>query len=299
VLLPGERTSTEDEPARGLYAKLTAIDALRGIADASIMVGYVWADEPRATAAVVLTGTDAAAMDAAATSLALDYWQARERFAFGSRAGTIAECLDWAKAAGDGPAIVADSGDNPTGGGVGDRAELLSALLARGAHEALVAGIADAPATEACYRAGVGARVALRIGATLDPAGSTPVTAEADIVFLFDADGAERQAVVRIGRVTLVLTARRRPFHTFEDFSRLGLDPRAVRLLVVKSGYLSPDLAPIARPSLLALSAGVVDQHVERLASRHRPRPSFPFDTEFSFTPRPRASARFNPGGTK
>ena len=299
VLLPGERTSTADEPARSLYATLPAIDAMPGIEDASIMVGYVWADEPRATAAVVITGTDATAMDAAVTALALDYWQARHRFVFGNRAGTISECLDWADEAGNGPVIVADSGDNPTGGGVGDRADLLSALLARGARDVLVAGIADAPATEACTRAGAGARVALRIGATLDPAGSTPVTAAVDIVVLLDAETAERQAVVRIGGVTLVLTARRRPFHTLEDFSRLGLDPRTVRLLVVKSGYLSPDLAPIARPSLLALSAGVVDQHVERLASRHRPRPSFPFDTDFSFTPRPRASARFTQGETK
>ena len=103
--------------------------------------------------------------------------------------------------------------------------------------------------------------------------------------------------VVRIGGVTVVLTARRRPFHTFEDFSMLRLDPRRVRLLVVKSGYLSPDLAPIARPSLLALSAGVVDQHVKRLAPKHICRPIFPFDTDFPFTPRPRPSARFSTGG--
>jgi microcystin degradation protein MlrC len=270
-----------------------------GIEDVSIMVGYVWADEPRATAAVVVTGTDAAGMDAAATALARDYWQARDRFAFGTRAGGIAECLDWAEGSGSGPAIVADSGDNPTGGGVGDRAEMLAALLARGARDVLVAGIADAPATAACYRAGVGARLVLRIGATLDPAGSTPVSADADVVFLVDAVGMERQAVVQIGGVTLVLTARRRPFHTLEDFSRLRLDPRGVRLLVVKSGYLSPELAPIACPSLLALSPGVVDQHVERLASLHRPRPIYPFDTDFFFSPRPRVSARFSHSVTK
>ena len=45
VLLPGERTSTVDEPARSLYARLPAVDAVPGILDASIMVGYVWADE--------------------------------------------------------------------------------------------------------------------------------------------------------------------------------------------------------------------------------------------------------------
>ncbi|NVN12868.1 M81 family metallopeptidase, partial [Nguyenibacter vanlangensis] len=40
VLLPGERTSTEDEPARSLYARLPAFDARPGIWDAALMVGY-------------------------------------------------------------------------------------------------------------------------------------------------------------------------------------------------------------------------------------------------------------------
>jgi microcystin degradation protein MlrC len=296
VLLPGERTSTQDEPARSLYAALPAVDGVAGIADASIMVGYVWADEPRATAAIVLTGTDPDAMDREATRLARDYWAAREDFAFCMPAASIAECLDRAAAATGRPVIVADSGDNPTGGGVGDRADLLAALIARGAAETLLAGIADRPATEACHAAGVGARLRLRIGGTLD-ARTPPVVAQAEVVFLdAAADPAERQAVVRIGGVTVVLTARRRPFHDIADFTRLGLDPRAVRLLVVKSGYLSPELAPIARPGLLALSPGVVDQDVARLPVTRIPRPTFPFDRDFDWQPAVRVSARHHPG---
>jgi microcystin degradation protein MlrC len=201
----------------------------------------------------------------------------------------VEECLDWAAEAGTSPVIMADSGDNPTGGGVGDRADVLAALLRRGVQDALVAGIADAPATEACFQAGEGAALRLSIGATLDPAGSVPVIADAVVVTL-DAD--ERQAVVRIGGVRVVLCARRRPYHMIADFARLGLDPRAVRLLVVKSGYLSPELAPIARPSLLALSAGVVDQDVAHLPPGLRARPMFPFDADFMFEPVLRVSGR-------
>jgi len=42
------------------------------------------------------------------------------------------------------------------------------------------------------------------------------------------------------------------------DFARLGLDPASARLVVVKSGYLSPELAPIANPAIMALSPGAV-----------------------------------------
>ncbi|WP_026869770.1 M81 family metallopeptidase [Inquilinus limosus] len=293
VLWPGERTSTVDEPAKSLYARLPAVDAVDGILDASMMVGYVWADEPRATAAVIITGTDPAAMEREGTRLAQAYWDARDDFVFGSRTGTVEECVGWAVASPTRPVILADSGDNPTGGGVGDRADLLRALLARDAQDVLIAGIADRPATEACFAAGTGVRLRLGIGATLDTKGSVPVEAEAEVLFLDAGDNpADRQALVRIGGIRVVLTARRRPFHTIADFTRLGVHPAEVAILVVKSGYLSPELAPIANPNLMALSPGVVDQDVEHLPRHRTRRPTFPFDRDFDWWPQPVWSAR-------
>ncbi len=104
---------------------------------------------------------------------------------------------------------------------------------------------------------------------------------------------AERQAVVEIGGITVVLAARRRPYHNIADFTRLGLDPKSVRLLVVKSGYLSPELAPIANPNLMALTQGVVNQDIEGLVSKRRARPVFPFDRDFDYQPQVRFSARW------
>ena len=285
VLLPGERTSTQDEPARSFYAQLQAVEDPTGIWDASFQVGYVWADEKRATACAVITGTDKAAMAVAARHLAQDYWDIRDGFVFGTRTGSIEECVNWAMTAGTGPAVLAESGDNPTGGGVGDRAEVLAELIAREAQGVVFAGIADRAATDAAYAAGVGKVVDLAIGATLDTS-SRPVYAEAEVVFLLETEDKRlREAVVRIGGIELVLTARRRPFHNIGDFTRLGLDPRTARIVVVKSGYLSPDLGPIANPSLMALSPGVVDQFVERLERRHKAVPQYPFDKSFAFAP--------------
>ena len=292
VLLPGERTSTQDEPARSFYARLSQVEDPTGIWDASFQVGYVWADEPRATACAVVTGTDRAAMAAAAQQLAQGYWDIREDFVFGTRTGSIAECVDWAMTAQSAPAVLAESGDNPTGGGVGDRAEVLAELIARDAQGVIFAGIADEAATNAAYAAGVGQIITTRIGATLDMS-SQPVQAVAEVLFLHETDEVRlREAVVRIGGIDLVLTARRRPFHNIVDFTRLGLDPRTARIVVVKSGYLSPDLGPIANPSLMALSAGVVDQFVERLERKHKQGPQYPFDKDFAFVPQVKWSAR-------
>ena len=293
VVLPGERTSTEDEPAKSLYARLPSIDARPGIWDASLMVGYVWADEPRATAAAVMTGTDKAALERAATEMAQAYWDAREKFVFGSKIGSIAECVGWALTSPTHPVVLADSGDNPTAGGVGDRAEVLGALIAAKAQGVIVAGITDRPATEAAYKAGVGATVRVSVGATLYPGGSTPVAVEGPVMMLDSTPKpADRQAVLRVGGIDVVVAARRRPYHDIADFTALGLDPKAANIVVVKSGYLSPELAPIANPSLMALSPGVVDQFVERLPRHRYDHEIFPGDRDFAFTPKVLGSKR-------
>jgi microcystin degradation protein MlrC len=293
VLLPGERTSTEDQPAKNLYAQLPAINGKAGVLDASLLVGYVWADEPRATASVVLTGTDQALLEQEASQLAVQYWDAREEFKFGVPVGTVSELIDQAQRITTQPVILADSGDNPTGGGVGDRAEVLEELLNRGFNNALVAGIADLPATELCYQHAPESRIRLRIGATLDPQGSRPVEVEAEVLFLLPAEGPrDRCAVIRVAGVTVVLTASRRPFHNIKDFAALGLHPTSFKLVAVKSGYLSPELAPLAQPALMALSDGCIPQDLENLPPNRLRPPTFPFDRSFSWQPSTIISAR-------
>lgn len=293
VVLPGERTSTVDEPARSLYAQLPGIDAKPGVWDASLNVGYVWADEPRVTAAAIMTGTDRPVLEAEAKALAQAYWDVREDFVFGPETGAIEECVAKAVASDTGPVVLAESGDNPTGGGVGDRAELFAALVAADARQAIFAGIADAPATEAAYGAGTGARQEFTIGATLGRADSKPFSGTFEVMSLAETDNpVDRQAVLRIGGIDLVLTARRRPFHNIADFTALGLDPRMARIIAVKSGYLSPELGSIANPNLLVLSSGAVDQFIERLVRNRKQHPTYPFDKDFDFTTAAFVSAR-------
>jgi len=293
VMLPGERTSTEDEPAKSLYATLPESDRIDGILDSSLMVGYVWADEPRATAAAIFTGTNPVALKAQAEKLARHYWDVREQFVFGCKTGSVEDCVKEAIASPTAPVILADSGDNPTGGGVGDRADVLAELLARNAQSVLVAGIADAPATAAAFKAGIGAVLTLTIGGSLDPA-SPQVTADFKVknILSAGAHSTANQAVLQTAGITLVVADRRRPYHDIADFTQLGLSPSEVKILVVKSGYLSPELAPLANPNLMALSQGVVDQDIERVTRTRKLNKTWPFDRDFSFTAQVFASAR-------
>ncbi len=286
VLLPGERTSTEYEPAASLYASLPETDGLPGILDASVLVGYAWADEPRAAASALVTGTDLGAAKREARRLAQAYWNLRDEFGFSVPAGTMDESLTWALEREKTCLFVSDSGDNPTAGGVGDRADFLRCLLGRNVPDAVLGGLTDAAATDACYQAGVGAKLSLNLGASLD-ARSEPLKVEGEVLFL-DAvsDPGERQAVVQTGGVTVILARRRRPYHLEADFLRLGVDPRTRKMIVVKVGYLVPDLKRIAGGSFLALSPGAVDQHVERLPYARLRRPLYPLERSFQWQPR-------------
>ncbi|MFF3643293.1 M81 family metallopeptidase [Streptomyces sp. NPDC002564] len=302
VLLPGEKTSTRLEPAASLYASLAEIERLPGILDAALWVGYAWADEPRCQAAVVVTGDDAERAAAEAARLARRYWDARRDFVFVGPTGTAEECIARAVASDRRPFLISDSGDNPTAGGAGDLAYMLGKLLDHddiraGRVTAVHPGITDPVAVARCFDAGVGAEVTLGVGGKVDAQHGGPYELTGTVVALQRAtdqkDRAEGgaydrgvdMAAVRTGGLTVILVERRKPFHTLADFTGpadggLGIDPRTYDLVVVKIGYLEPELHDMAADWLLALTPGGVDQDLLRLGHHRVERPLYPFDED-------------------
>lgn len=286
VILPGERTSTLVEPGRGLYARLGESDSAPGVIDASLWVGYVWADEPRSGASVVVTGTDSQVARREAATIARRYWDARRDFQFPVPAGNAEWCIARAVEFDERAIVISDSGDNPTAGGAGDSPFLLDRLLAHrlfasGERTAIVASIADAAAVARCIAGGIGREVELSLGGKLDPVHARPLAVCGEVITLFPGDpiGGDL-AVVRVGGVHVILTSRRKPYHVIRDFVAVGLDPAAYHLTVVKIGYLEPELRLAARHALLALTPGAVDQDIPRLPYRRMLRPVFPLDPD-------------------
>jgi microcystin degradation protein MlrC len=296
VALPGERTSTEWQPGTALYAQLETHPA--GVADASILVGYVWADEPRAGASVVAYGPDRVAVQAEALRLAGGFWAAREQFTFGVPTGDVDWCIRQAAQAPDMPVLISDSGDNPTAGGAGDVPYALGRLIAvlnepqHHACQAVYASIPDAAAVDACFNTGEGGSVALSLGGKLDPVNGQPlqgvrgyVAHLAELPWTNDPAQPNRHAVVEVGNVQVILTEKRTPFHFIADFERLGLDVNHHQIVMVKIGYLVPELKRAARSAFLALTPGAVNQDIARLPYRRISRPSYPLDGAFDWTP--------------
>lgn len=314
----GEMSNTCDEPSASLYGSvLQQSDRAPGVLDASILIGYVWGDEPRMGCSVLVSGFDASAADAEALRIASCIWDRRGDFKFGVQAAGVDEVLDLAVAAaavrtnGSKPVVVSDSGDNPTAGGVGDTPSLVEALVRKGIGDVVVQGPVDRAAVEACLAAGVGAEAELEIGGKLDYENAKPyrikgivgfVNPDATLSYEVDENAGTdngtpmpkksimpEAAVLRVptptGNVLVTLTAERKPFHYEKDFQVLEIEPSVHRILVVKIGYLVPDLERMASVNLMALSPGAVFADVASMPYKHIRRPMFPLDRDMEWVP--------------
>ena len=292
ILLPGEKTSTEWEPGEGLYQSIPDVIQEDAVMDASILIGYVWADEPRSTASVIALGVNQGKVQQASFTLAKRLWEARHEFKFGVAAEPVDRCLQMALNAAERPVIISDSGDNPTAGGAGDIPYVLERMLALGITDGLVAGITDPAAVTICKTAGVGAEIELSLGGKLDPVHGKPLKVKGivrslhSLPWVLNPGTDQWVAVVDLQGLWVILTQYRTVFHRLIDFQNLNIDPQRYKILVVKIGYLEPELKALAGKSLLALSPGAVNQEITSLPFSRIQRPMFPFDPDMRWTPK-------------
>lgn len=309
ILLPGEQTSTRDEPATSLYAAVPQVAAMAGVLDAAVWVGYAWADEPRNRAAVVVTGWDTQSVAAGAERLAALFWRHRAEFHFVAPTGSLGECLDIAldhahddddnndnnnkKKRRRRPFFISDSGDNPTAGGSGDVTWGLTRLLERDEFKAedgpraIYASLPGPDAVDTAVKAGIGATITVTAGAEVDNLHAGPLTMTGRVHAIKHGDkDAVTEVVLQVGSVFAILTKLRKPYHKEKDFTDLDLRPREeADIVVVKIGYLEPELYDMAKDWMLALTPGGVDQDLQRLGHSSIRRPMWPFDKTWAREP--------------
>ena len=271
LLVSGEMSSTFTEPCQSIYKNLELLDQRQGIIDSNLMVGYVWADTQRSTASAVVTCSNKNTGAEVCKIIANHYWDSRQQLKFDMRSGDISSAIDSIP---KNFSIIADSGDNPTAGGVGDRADVLEAVLRERIEHVLFAGIASESAYNELQRGNE-----FNVGGSFGGGGPN-LELNADEVYF-----EEQCAIVKVKNITIIISKRRRPFHYLTDFNSLRLKLQDYRLLVVKSGYLSPDLQGLSCPSFMALSNGAVNQDLKSIENHHRKKPAFPFQEFNEFVP--------------
>lgn len=303
ILLPGEKTSTRIEPAKTVYKAVAPAAAQPGIIDAAIWVGYAWADEPRNHAVVMVTGDDKEKVTRTAEQLAKSFWDARSGYAFVAPTDNLEGSLNKAIASSKHPFFISDSGDNPTAGGAGDVTWTLTEILKRKEFQSengpslIYASIPGPELVKKAMAVGVGGKVDGYAGAAVDARYAPPVRLVGTVESIEKGDrDAEVEVVVKVGSVHVIVTQKRKPYHKEKDFTRLGLNPRKSDIVVVKIGYLEPELYAMRADWILALTPGGVDQNLERLPYKRIERPMFPLDKDMK---EPDLSAKLVPSSDK
>ena len=285
ILLPGEKTSTRIEPGKSLYAKVKPMTEKKGVIDAAIWIGYAWADEPRNHAVVMVTGDNKKQVSESAESLARDFWKVRNEFEFVAPTTDLKTSLEYALKSKKKPYIISDMGDNPTAGGAGDVTWTLRELLKNKAFKKptgpklIYASIPGPEMIEAALKAGINNKVSAKVGAQVDDRYAPPILLNGIVEAIHQGDiHAETEVVVKVGSIKVIVTKKRKPYHREKDFTQLGLNPRKADILVVKIGYLVPELYNIRGGWNMALTPGGVDQDLQRLGYKRIKRPMFPLD---------------------
>jgi microcystin degradation protein MlrC len=176
-------------------------------------------------------------------------------------------------------------GDNPTAGGAGDVTWTLNELMKRKEFKksdgpsVIYASIPGPELTKKAIEIGVGNEVEAFVGAQVDNRYSPPIKIKGKITAIKHGDKyAETEVVVQSGSINIIVTKKRKPYHKLSDFTELNINPKESDIIIVKIGYLVPELYNIKKGWTMALTPGGVNQDLERLDYKRIKRPMFPLD---------------------
>jgi len=282
---------TTQSPMREFVLRLHASEELAGIHTVSALHGFPWSDTAFTGAALLAYAQVGVVAGELVDQLAQAFYALRERAS--SPRMPMHEALDAALAAPPGLVVLADSADNPGGGAACDSTFLLRALLERGVRDAALGMIWDPQAVAIAASAGVGARLALRVGGKVGPMSGDPLDLEVEVLACrSDAsqgglvpgsrDPLGAAVALRVGGangVDIVLNSIRQQVFSPDCFTEMGIDLTAKRLVVVKSTqHFRAGFDALAAATLFADSGGTLQVDLGQLPYRHLSRPIWPLD---------------------
>ncbi|MBX9699530.1 MAG: M81 family metallopeptidase [Acetobacteraceae bacterium] len=270
-LIPLTMQCTMVPPMSEVLEERERLAAQHGCAELGFCFGFPYADFPGCGVAIAAYGQDAASAEAAAEALKA-YMDRREPDFAGAvmqaEAG-VAEAIAAARGA-TRPVVMADTQDNPGGGGHGDTTGLLAALIRQDAQGAVLGLINDAESAAACHAAGMGATIPLSLGGKSDGA---PLAVTAVVEALTDgrftctgpmgkgnpADLGPT-ALIRVSSgVRVIVVTRKMQALDQALFTHIGVEPAAQRIIALKSSvHFRAHFQPIAERVIVVAAPGPV-----------------------------------------
>ena len=267
--------------------------------DIGINAGFPWADIAQCGPSVVVVSDSKAAgardPDALAVSLVQQIWQDRKRktvVPLALDAGINAVRAALARP-GDGVVVVADTADNPGGGGLEDSVAVLEALLEAGFERVAYGMICDPQTLQACIDAGPGATLAVQLGGKGGTQFHGPLALDVTVVstqpgrFTFTGPMSHGitldigpTVVLRCKGIDIVVAGSRHQVLDTGFFTHAGLQPSDYAVVVLKSSqHFRAAFGPLASEIIVIDSGDGLTSHDLKAFGHNRVRrPVYPLD---------------------
>jgi microcystin degradation protein MlrC len=271
-------------PMSEIVALLREIEREPGVLSASIGHGFPWGDVAETgTRVLVYADADAELASKHALNVAERLYALRHEFV--AKYPSVAESLDRA-ASHNGRVVLGDHSDNAGGGAPSDSTYFLREMINRDSEHAVIGCFHDPAVAQMCADAGVGARLAIRLGGKSGPASGDPIDLEVEVMAVsFDHSQSVFGSRMGLGLAVwlrhrgvdiLVNTVRSQPFDP-DIFTGMGIDLDNKRLIVVKSSnHYEAGFGPIADQLWHVDSPGTLTLDVANLPYRLRAPYYFP-----------------------
>ncbi|MDE0324146.1 MAG: M81 family metallopeptidase [Candidatus Poribacteria bacterium] len=283
--------TTNVPPMEPILTAAKQLEARPDVLAANVALGYPYADVHEAGPAfVVVTDNDLHLAQSEAYRLSDMLWNVRGQLTLDLP--DAAQAVEQAIESERHPVILVEMGDNIGGGSPGDGTFILAELVRQEAAGYVVV-VYDPEAVQNCVQAGVGNSVSLQVGGKADTLHGDPVSIQGNVRLIHDGRYEETQprhggqryhdqgltVVVAVGDSLVVLTSRRQTPFSLQQLLSLGIDPTAMRMIVVKAAVayraayepIAGQIIEVDTPGLTAVNPLHFEHHNVR-------RPLFPLD---------------------
>lgn len=291
IILGGERCISTEEPLRSINQLLDEVEQSDKILRACYHIGYCRQDSYLACAAVSVTPSDEQYTEYArkeAKRIAEFAFSKRKEFHFTGNALEPEEAIQAAMDFKGKPVFITDSGDNTSAGAPGQNTLVLKQFLDLEddqGKKVLIAAITDPSCANQLLKYELGEQVSFAVGTNLDE-----LSRSVELTGVIKAKGQvnqNRNGAKNVGKVVtvrlsdhldLAVSTSYLPYTEIQQFEAANLDINEYDVIVVKLGYLFPELNEIAKTHIMTLTPGATYQYTERLPRKRVFRPIYPID---------------------
>ena len=292
LILGGEQSVSADEPVRSFNQYMDEMEKDPRILSASWHVGYIRHDTDVAGCGVVVVPNSEADQDYAeqkVDELAAYVWERRHEFHYTGLTQEPEEAIQSALNCPGKPVFLTDSGDNTTSGSVGANTWVLRQVMAlpdpKGKNflfgcitdPAVVAQLADVPE---------GTKTHIRLGMDLDEL-SRPVELDVTVKHKGRLEGfmgyeGDYGACVLVSvegyPIDIIVAEASHAVVELHQFEAAGAHCADYGVVIVKQGYIFPELKELGALCVMSLTDGATLQDTRRLPFKRIMRPMFPVD---------------------